>query len=278
MKIAVCSDLHLEFGSVELKNTENADVLILSGDILLASDLNRYQGDTGPYAKVESSAYINNSVFRDFLENVSYEFPTVIYVAGNHEFYKSKWYKTLEILKNCMDDYSNIFFLENDAHVVEDVTFVGCTLWTDMNKSDPLTVHMICAYMNDYSQITYDGQGYYNKLKPTNTIARHHESVNFIRNTVENNRDQKIVVCTHHAPSFKSISEEYVNDTMSNGAYASSLDEIILDNPHIKLWTHGHMHDNFDYTIGETRIVCNPRGYKGYETIAKHFELKYFDI
>jgi len=39
MKIAICSDLHLEFGTISLENTENADVLILSGDICVAKDL-----------------------------------------------------------------------------------------------------------------------------------------------------------------------------------------------------------------------------------------------
>ena len=47
-----------------------------------------------------------------------------------------------------------------------------------------------------------------------------------------------------------------------NGAYHSDLSDIMLDNPQIKLWTHGHTHHPFDYVIGETRIVCNPRGYE----------------
>lgn len=46
-----------------------------------------------------------------------------------------------------------------------------------------------------------------------------------------------------------------------NGGYASDLSEFILDNPKIKLWTHGHMHQNHDYLIGTTRVVCNPKGY-----------------
>ena len=40
MKIALASDVHLEFGQLEINNTENADVLILSGDICVAKDLN----------------------------------------------------------------------------------------------------------------------------------------------------------------------------------------------------------------------------------------------
>ena len=63
-----------------------------------------------------------------------------------------------------------------------------------------------------------------------------------------------------------------------NGGYSSDLSEFILDNPQIKLWTHGHTHEDFDYMIGSTRIVCNPRGYDGYEDRADTFTLKYVDV
>ena len=46
MKLYVTSDLHLEFGDLDLVNTDNVDVLILSGDILVAQDLiNLERGD-----------------------------------------------------------------------------------------------------------------------------------------------------------------------------------------------------------------------------------------
>ena len=61
------------------------------------------------------------------------------------------------------------------------------------------------------------------------------------------------------------------------GSY-SDLSEFILDRPGIKLWTHGHTHENFDYMIGSTRIVCNPRGYDGYEDIADNFSLKVIEL
>jgi hypothetical protein len=57
-----------------------------------------------------------------------------------------------------------------------------------------------------------------------------------------------------------------------NGAYSSDLNDFILDHPQIKLWTHGHTHEPFDYMIGSTRIVCNPRGYSGYEARADEFD------
>ena len=57
-----------------------------------------------------------------------------------------------------------------------------------------------------------------------------------------------------------------------NGGYSSNLEEFILDRPQIKVWTHGHTHDTFDYMIGSTRVMCNPRGYNGYEERAKEFD------
>jgi predicted phosphodiesterase len=38
MKIALASDVHLEFGHLEIENTDNADVLVLSGDICVAKN------------------------------------------------------------------------------------------------------------------------------------------------------------------------------------------------------------------------------------------------
>ena len=91
------------------------------------------------------------------------------------------------------------------------------------------------------------------------------ETVNYIRTVVETDPLKKYVVVGHHAPSFSSISAQYQGQTIMNGGYASDLSDFILDHPQIKLWTHGHMHQCFDYMIGSTRVVCNPRGYEGYE-------------
>jgi hypothetical protein len=63
-----------------------------------------------------------------------------------------------------------------------------------------------------------------------------------------------------------------------NGGFSSDMSEFILDRPQICLWTHGHMHDPFDYVIGSTRVVCNPRGYIGYEESAADFQLKFINV
>lgn len=281
LKLAVCSDLHLEFGDIDLKNDEGADVLILSGDILIAQDLHDHPEPDAPYSheinKTLGSRYIKAQLYRDFFKRCSLQFPHVIYIAGNHEFYHGKFIGSLQDLRNECNKFSNVYFLEDDCKKIDDVTFIGSTLWTDMNKGDPLTLHTVGDMMNDFRIIRHDGLGYV-KLRPAHAASRHRKSVDYIRTVVEGKFDEKFVVVGHMAPSGLSIAPEYQNDTLMNGAYYSDLSEFILDHPQIKLWTHGHMHQPYDYMIGDTRVVCNPRGYYGHEQRSTEFKLQYLDI
>ena len=256
--------LHLEFGDINIENAEGADVLILSGDICVADDLDRNIPVYNPYStgSVDKLGSRQASAIRylEFFGRVSRDFPHVVYVAGNHEFYGGKWVKSLEILRETVAQYSNIHFLECDVFKLDDVTFVGGTLWTDMNRADPLTLHAVNDMMNDFSLIRNDEQGY-TKLRPAHTVMRHRNTLEYIRLMMEGKFDEKFVVVGHHAPTFLSVHEHYRNEHLMNGAYASDLSDFILDHPQIKLWTHGHMHDPCDYMMGETRVVCNPRGY-----------------
>lgn len=269
MKIKVVSDLHLEFSDINIKNDEGCDVLILSGDIMIAEELHDHPAaDFNPYSQGAFAELGRKQQrvqrFRDFLKRVSFQFPHVVYVAGNHEFYHGKWIKGVQYLRDECGKFPNVHFLERDCVKIDDVTFIGGTLWTDMNKGDPLTLHAVRDMINDFRIIKNDQKGYTN-LKPMDTAIRHRETLDYIKNVVAEKPDEKFVVVGHHAPSKLSTHEQYANEYLMNGAYSSDLSEFIIDRPQIKLWTHGHTHHPFDYVVGETRIVCNPRGYEGYE-------------
>ena len=268
MKIKLVSDLHLEFSDIMIPNDNNYDVLILAGDIMVATDLHDHPE---PANTTDQMAIANGTGlgrrqlaaqrFRDFLKRCSFQFPHVIYVAGNHEFYHGKWNQSLITLSNECAKFPNVYFLEAGSKKIDDVTFIGGTLWTDMNKGDPLTLHSVRDMMNDFRVIKKDLEGYTN-LKPHDTVVRHRHMLDYIKNIVAERGDEKFVVVGHHSPSFQSVHEGYRSETLMNGAYHSDLSEFILDRPQIKLWVHGHTHHPFDYAIGETRIVCNPRGYE----------------
>jgi Icc-related predicted phosphoesterase len=265
MKIKLVSDLHLEFVDINIKNDKDYDVLILSGDIMIINDLHDHP--EAKYSHLEIAALkfgqARAQLFRDFLKRCSFQFPHVVYVAGNHEFYHGEFHRGVEHLREECAKFPNIYFLERDMQFIEGVLFVGGTLWTDMNKGDPMTLHTIGDMMNDFRVIRNDEHGY-TKLRPAHAMDRHRKTVEYIKQIVDANKDRKCVVVGHHAPSYQSISKQYKHDTLMNGGYASDLSEFILDRPQIKLWTHGHMHQTFDYMIGETRVVCNPRGYESH--------------
>lgn len=282
MKIAVCSDLHLEFEDLNLQNTEGAEVLILSGDIMIAEDLHQHpEMNYGMYSSVNLADLGRRQAtalrFRDFLKRCSFQFPHVIYIAGNHEFYHGKWKASLQDLRNECAKFNNVYFLEMDAKEINGVFFVGATLWTDCNKGDPLTLHALTDMMNDFRIIRNDEHGY-TKLRPAHAMYRHQQTVSYLRNVLSDMKDKKVVVVGHHAPTKQSTHPKYQGEYLMNGGYSSDLSEFILDHPQVVLWTHGHTHDPFDYMVGGTRVVCNPRGYSGHDPQADVFELKYLDI
>jgi Icc-related predicted phosphoesterase len=305
MKIALASDIHLEFGDINLQNTENANVLILSGDICVAADI----GKPDRYNIMEDS---RGNRIADFFKRCSFQFPHVVYVMGNHEHYNGDFAKSAAKLKSMLDSnmLSNVYLLDKECKVIDDVTFIGGTLWTDMNKEDPITLHSMTRMMNDFRcvdnssrQVSYktyvpllDENGSVRKgedghamtqaefrtrdasFSPEDAVEDFKYTVEYIRTVVEGKHDKKFVVAGHHSPSKLSTHPRYASEHIMNGGYSSDLSEFILDHPQIKLWTHGHTHEDFDYMLGSTRIVCNPRGYINYEGRADHFELKYIEV
>lgn len=285
MKVAVASDIHLEFGPIELLNTEGAKVLILSGDICVAKDLQR---PNNPYGMLENSSRPDKIL--SFFKKCSEEFETVIYILGNHEHYHGDINESLDILKDSLAHLSNVHVLEKQCVKVEDFIIFGCTLWTDMNKEDPNTMFHIRRYMNDYRTIKNkaapvffngeDGKKHSRpgSFMPEDSVQHHKDTLKTLKGLIAENQTAKWIVAGHHAPCKLSTKPQYEHDVMVNGAYSSNLSEFILDHPQIKLWTHGHTHHEFDYMIGSTRIFCNPRGYDGYEEQSYTFKLKFIEV
>ena len=297
MKIALGSDLHLEFGTIELKNTEAADVLVLAGDICVARDI-ELMNNNFYSQRVRAERYLA------FFEQVSKEFPKVVYVMGNHEHYHGDFAFTYGILKRATEHLTNFYLLEKETLVVDDVTFIGATVWTDMNESDTTTLHAMPRMMNDFHgvdnslrmisrQVPLYDDGEYNvdrkitgyktkespaKFSPEDAVVDHNLALDYINHVTAEKANEKFVVISHHCPSEQSVHDKYKADTIMNGGFRSNLDDFIAYRPQIKLWMHGHTHEDFDYVLGETRVVCNPRGYINHENRADYFQLKYLEV
>lgn len=239
------SDLHCEFHPfvVPPLPEDKETVLVLAGDIDLC--------------------HRQNLIF--FLQTLSQQFKHIIYVFGNHEFYKNSLSGSINKFKQKLknENINNVSVLDNESIIINDIAFVGGTMWTDFDNHNPLTMIDAEMYMSDYLHIRTGNKNneYMNAIKTNDIYIKHIETRNYIFEECKKHKDNnlKVVVVTHHSPSFGSVSEGY-RGNIFNTLYHSNLDNLILDSK-IDIWFHGHVHQSFDYKIDSTRIIVNPRGY-----------------
>ena len=232
MKIQIISDIHLEFGEFNMSEND-CDVLIAAGDIGVGTE------------------------GMEWLKTL--DIP-VIYVAGNHEFWGYEMLDLVSVLKEISNN-SNVKFLEKKSVIINGVKFIGCTLWTDFNLSDNAELMQeLESTMNDFRYI-YVGE---DPISVEQIIEINHKSKKWLQKELAKPNDGPIVVVTHHAPltnSWGSYHEDYLKY-----AYCNELESMLKEHK-INLWVHGHIHQASDYKKHDVRIICNPRGYKGYQLV-----------
>jgi hypothetical protein len=235
MRLHILSDLHMEFARMPRDYAPpECDVVILAGDIATGVQGIMWAQDT-------------------------FGCP-VLYVPGNHEWYgKRRYARHLEKMREKAEG-SQVGILHNDAIFGTKVRFLGATLWTDFDLyGTPDLSRLVAArQMNDYVAILRDAQ---KPLTVADTIGFHQYSRFWLSEELRKPFPGKTVVISHHAPSALSIAEKWRSDPCSP-AFASRMENLILDTAPA-LWVHGHTHASCDYAIGETRVLCNPRGYGG---------------
>lgn len=239
------SDLHCEFYKFTVPSLpeDKETILILAGDI----DLSHHQE------------------LIIFLTTLSTQFKHVLYVFGNHEYYKNSFINSVGKVKEKLlnNNINNVHVLDNETIIINDVAFVGGTLWTDFGKYNPISMFDAEQAMSDYKHIRtglYD-LPYQRKLHPNDVYTSHLKTKNFIFEECKKHKDNnlKVVVITHHSPSFMSVSEGFRGNPY-NDLYHSDLDNLIIETKP-DIWFHGHVHQSFNYFIEDTNIIVNPRGY-----------------
>ena len=234
MRIALLSDLHLSVQALPPPAID-ADVLVLAGD------LHRPAGAIA-WAR-------------------QYTLPT-LFVAGNHEFYGSDLTSTMRTLREYAAG-SSVRVLEHGTWLHGGVRFLGCTLWSDYRLFDSPQqresgLQQAGRLVRDFSRIRVAADRD-DLFTPADAQRLFDDAVAWLDRQFAMPHDGPTVVVTHFAPARGSIAARFA-DSPLNACFVSDLE------PQIRrwqpaLWLHGHVHDSFDYRIGATRIVANPRGY-----------------
>lgn len=230
MRLRVYSDLHLELHAF-VPPVDDYDAVVLAGDI--------HEGAAG----VEWA-------------RGAFGVRDVIYVAGNHEHY-GRVREDVAAEMRAAARGSRVHVLEEEALVLDGVRFLGCTLWSDFELTGDVDDAIAEAQARglDYREIA---RGAGRKFRPGDAVRAHRRALEWLGTRIEEPHDGPTVIVTHHAPSAASLPERYLGRARA-AAYASDLDAFVAETG-ASVWIHGHVHHSSDYRLGETRVVCNPRG------------------
>lgn len=237
MKIQLASDLHLEFlargfpGERLITPHPDADVLVLAGDIAVGTQAVDHFAD--------------------------WPVP-VVYLAGNHEHYGGDIDKVTAKLRAATVGTA-IHYLESDRVDLAGVRFLGCTLWTDYelavapHVTRPIAMNTASYELYDHTAIRRGSR----RFSPNMALNEHIRARAWLNQQLDEAWSGATVVVTHHGVHPLSVHPKYAGDILS-AAFVSDLGELLLK---ADCWLHGHVHDSFDYGVGRTRVVANPRGY-----------------
>lgn len=191
-----------------------------------------------------------------FVQSVS---KSVLFVAGNHDYYGGSIEEVDEYLETMDREFENFHFLNNRSIVLEDVQFFGCTLWSnyDLAPKQDYYAQKIAPFINDFWEINRDVT---HKFTPYDCWAFNEESREFLKQELGANKKGKNIVITHFLPSSESIHKRYENSDL-NPYFCCNCEGLMGEN--VPLWIHGHTHESMDYSHGFTRVIANPRGYYG---------------
>ncbi len=247
MKIALISDVHLEYNTELDIELPEADVLVCAGDI------------GSPFTQA----------YTHFLKEMRAMYDTVIVIPGNHEYYQqspaqSRTHpRSMRLTERRIQEVckqTNVIFLQKEFVDIDNVRFYGCTLWADPFSSGG---EGFWHGQNDSKHIS-------DLERPEDYLKMHNNHRQWLDTALRKApKDKKIVVVTHHLPSYTLIDPKFKH-SKKNGYYASHCDDLL---PHADLWLAGHTHRFMDYSLdGTTRFCCNPVGYP-WESLQYHGEL-----
>jgi len=175
-------------------------------------------------------------------------FPHVVYVLGNHEYYRTSPTAMGWLFQQNVDLPDNVTLLDRGVATIGGQRFVGCTMWFRHVPGAPYNALSDFSEIQDFAPWVYEDNA---------------RDVAFLNANVRAGD----VVVTHHLPSQRCVHPRYAESSL-NPFFVCDVEDVI-ESFRPALWCHGHTHSSVDCMHGDTRIVCNPYGYFGHDTNAE---------
>jgi predicted phosphodiesterase len=260
MRLQLFSDLHLErYPHFVPELGDDTDVVILAGDV------GSYQA--GSRLETTDFGLARFSPLRPGAPKAR-----VLYIPGNHEFDGLEFDQAYARLRATCEELG-IEWLDRETLVIEQVRFIGTTLWSDF---DALALQETdVSKQLQRREKAFRAANYY--LSKNTTLrdgapvlaegirAMSLECQDWLRGALSMPFEGRTVAVTHFAPSLRSADPRY-GLTPGTAGFCNALDALF---PLADVWMHGHLHCANDYIAsGEEggrawscRVVANPLGY-----------------
>ena len=241
MRISLLSDTHHNFGdsSEWPYPLPDHDILILAGDI------SEYVGS--PANLTEVLEHYRSRTDRP-----------ILYLPGNHEFYRHDYHQTLGRIRRDTDQF-NIELLNCRCIRYGDIAFHGCTLWSDFTLFGAKQADLYGLYaeqsVSDFYVISFENRAF----RHTDCADLHRQERTWLEESLASSDAPYNVVITHFAPIARCIAERYQGDRLNPYFVAGC--ESLVEQYEPDLWLYGHTHQAEDFVLGGTRFVNNARGY-----------------
>jgi len=232
MKIRILSDIHLEFWNWKYKSC-GEDAVFIAGDIC------------------PRSTHHGKPMF-DLFRQIKVP---VFFCLGNHDFYGDSISETIQKINIELSyvDLQHVHFLHNTYVDFDGYRICGSSLFTDF-----------CAYgkasqpeVEIESKLGISDFRYIKDLKTEDYIKYSDTAKSFLKNQIEESA-LPLIFLTHWVPSMRFVDEKYRGNIL-NGYFVNECQEMFCDK--IKLWNFAHTHSYLQQIIGDTKFICNPRGY-----------------
>lgn len=243
--IRIASDLHLE--AFTGRDPETLVVDFIPSDPRDATSILVLAGDISSHPEQ----------LLGFLATVGKKFLHVLYLPGNHEYYRHDFNVWNREMREHLAKVPNVSACTDDVVEVkmEGLRFLLTTLWGD--GGSPTEQIWVDRGLNDFRVIRTDK----GRFTVHDMILAHKTQKRELIKLLKTEFDGKTIVCSHHLPSYRLCHPRFGTDI--NGGFASNCDDILASDFAPAIWFHGHTHDTQDGVYWKTRIVCNPAGYRG---------------
>lgn len=242
MKLALYSDLHLEFHDLKLRPGK-VDAVVVAGDLL-------------PIRRGNAIEWLDQAIPRR---------TPVIFVPGNHDYYGGVMDQAHDAWKQAAAaTHGHVSVLLNDRLDLDGVTFLGTPLFSDLSLPSPLAPVVLKEWVRT-------GIADFQVMDETVSQPWTVDAMVRANQRARAFLDQELpeahasgpapIVVTHWAPSLNSCSPKYLGDAL-NPYFIVPVEDLVQ---RAQAWLHGHVHSRHRYRLGDRSdrgaVYCNPRGY-----------------